>query len=360
MLGIALFSGALLPAHFVWSDSVWVQSSPTAKPFEQKDVKVDGADGDKLMFTNNTSGRQASRKFSEIPQIKLDDDPVFSAAEEAFANGNWTVAGENYRKALGSSSKQWVKDRSSLRLVQASDKSGNFTDAVSGFVELMRTKPALASDHKPQIPKDHPELLDGAIASVKQVLQDPRLNNDQKSVLLNYLLELYGAKGDAAGVNSVMAQLGKVAPTDTASPEARKIQADGKLTQARQMLNQKQYSQALQTIQSNGALFTEPGQQAEALFVVAQAKAALAPADNADQLKDAALAYMRIVANFRTAEGQPHVAEALFSTAQIEEKLKNPKEAMALYHQITAEFKGTPLANAAAQNAARIAAAPKG
>jgi len=224
-------------------------------------------------------------------------------------------------------------------------------------VALMKTKPALATEHKPVIPTGHPELLDPAIETVKQELLDPKLSSDQKTVLLNYLLELYGAKGDSAGASGVMQQLGKVIPTDPNSPEARRIQADGKLTQARQQISQKQFVQATQSLEAAGNLFTDPLQQADALFLIAQAKAAAARPDDSDQLKDAALAYMRVVANFKGTENQPHVAESLFDAAGIEEKLKNTKEAIVIYNQVATEFRTSPLAGAAQQNAARLTTA---
>jgi len=351
-----LLGGLMLPAGWTLADAIWLQSSNTGKPVKLDNVKVDGVQEDKLQFTN-TLGTQTSRPLANIPQMKLDDEPAFSAAEESFAKGDWAAAGDNYRKAIQSTTKDWVKDRSSMRLVDASDKSGNFADAVAGFVELMKTKPAVATQHKPVIPSGHPELLGPAIDTVKQESLDPKLSSDQKTVLLNYLLELYGAKGDTAAASGVMAQLGKVVPTDPNSPEARRIQADGKLTQARQQISQKQYAQAQQSLLAGGNLFTDPLQQADALFLIAQAKAAAAKPDDSDQLKDAALAYMRVVAIFKSVENQPHVAEALFNTAGIEEKLKNTKEAIVIYNQVATEFKSSPLAATAAQNAARLSTA---
>jgi TolA-binding protein len=48
------------------------------------------------------------------------------------------------------------------------------------------------------------------------------------------------------------------------------------------------------------------------------------------------------------------VAEALLRAAAIEEKLKNPQEALALYKQVASEYKGSPAATAAEQSAARL------
>lgn len=355
LAGACLLAAAALSAR---ADTVYLQSG-SGKPVALEGVKVQSVQDQNITFTT-AAGVSNTKPLDHIPEIKLDDEPAFSAAEEAFASGDYAGAADNYRKAIATTSKDWVKDRASTRLVEAADKSGNFGDAVAGFIELMKTRPTLATDHKPTIPKNQPAQLDPAIALVKQESTDPKLSADQKTLLLNYLLELYSAKGDAASAQGVIQQLGSVAPADANSPEAKRIQADSKLAEAKQDLTQHQYAQSIQTLVGNGNLFADPMQQAEALYVIAQAKAGAARPDDPDQLKDAALAFMRVVAVCKDLEGKPHVADALFYTAGIEEKLKNSKEAIALYNQVATEFKASPLAGAAEQNASRLAAAPKG
>jgi TolA-binding protein len=361
---LAVAGGCLLAALSAPAkgDTVFLQSG-TGKPVPLEGVKVEGVEDQSIRFTT-AAGVSNSKPLDHVPQIRLDDEPAFTAAEDAFAKSDWAAAADSYRKAIAGSSKDWVKDRASMRLVEAADKSGNFGDAVAGFIELMKTKPALAAEHKPTIPKNQPAQLDPAIALVKQESIDPKLTADQKTVLLNYLLEMYSAKGDSASAQAVIQQLGKAMPADANSPEARRIQADSKLAEAKQEVTQRQFAQAIHTLESSGNLFTDPMQQAEALYVIAQAKAGAARPDDPDQLKDAALAYMRVVAVCKDIEGKPHVADALFNTAGIEEKLKNLKEAIALYTQVADEFKASPLAAPAVQNAARLGtaanAAPKG
>ena len=351
---IAFAAAAALSAGPLLADTVWVKSGKNPLPFQN--VKVTGIQGDQVQFTTS-AGRQDSRPIAQVPQLAVDDEPALTAAEEAFVKGDWAGAAENYRKAMQSTTKDWVKSRSSLRLLEAADKSGNFGDAVAGFVDLLQTNPAAANDRKPTIPKGHPEQLDPAIAQVKQASANPQLTGDQKAVLLNYLVELYNAKGDNASAAAVLQQLGKVAPAEASSPANRGIQATVTLTAARQAFANKQYAKTVQTLDGASAAFTDAQQQADALFLLAQAKEALAKPDDADQLKDAAIAYMRVVANFKGMEGKPHVGESLLKVAQIEEKLKNSKEALSLYRQVATEFKGTPAAAQADQDANRLAAA---
>jgi len=344
-----------LPAGWAAADTVWLQSGTKGNAIKFDNVKVSNVQGDSLTFTA-ASGNQTIRKLSQVPQIKLDDEPVFSTAEAAFADGDWATAADSYRKAAQTSLKDWIIQRSSLRLLEAAAKSGNFPAAVAGFVDLLQKDPALANDHKPVVPTGKAEQLDPAIAQVKEAAQNAKAP-EQKTVLLNYLVEMYNAKGDAASASAVLQQLGKVAPAEAAAPGNRKIQADVKLTEARQALAQKQYARVIEILDAGANLFADAPQQAEALYLMAEAKAASAKPTDVAELKDAALAYMRVVALFRNVEGKPHVAESLLKTAAIEEKLKNAKEAMAIYQQVAAEFKGSPEAIQAEQNAARLAPA---
>jgi hypothetical protein len=98
---------------------------------------------------------------------------------------------------------------------------------------------------------------------------------------------------------------------------------------------------------------TNRRQQAEALYCLAEAKAATAK-DEAS-LKDAALAYMRVVARAKTARlNSPRVPDALLKTAAIQEKLGAAKEALLLYQQVADEFKGTGRRQNAADGVARL------
>lgn len=341
------------------ADSVWIQSG-SGNPIAISDVKVTGVEGDALLFTT-AAGRQTSKPLANIPQIKLDDEPNFSAAEEAFRDSQFPQAVENYRKSLGSTTKPWLRERAALRLVQAANKSNNFPAAVEGFVDLLQVAPALATDNKPAIPKDA-NAINKAVAFVQQAQKSPQLKPDQKTVLGNFLVELYNAKGDTASANATLGQISK-SPTspEVATQENRRVSADLKMTEARQAYSQRQYGRAVAVLNASGSLFTEPQQRADALYLLAQSTVgAVGNSEDPNQLKDAAIACMRVVAFCESLPGKPHVADALMQVAAIEEKLKNKKEALAVYNQIADEFKGTPAATQAKEAAARLGPADKG
>ncbi len=94
------------------------------------------------------------------------------------------------------------------------------------------------------------------------------------------------------------------------------------------------------------------------MFMLAQAKEGLA-SDDPKALMDAAIAYMRVVANFGKTPDAPHIAESLMKTAAIEEKLSKPEEALRIYNDVASNYKDAPAAQDAAGSAARISAAIK-
>ena len=357
---VALYvAGAVgLWARSALADAVWIQSG-TGNPIALGDVKVIGVQDEALVFTA-PSGKQTTKPLTQVPQIKLDDEPTFSAAEEAYRARDFKAAVDNYQKALETSTKDWLKDRSALRLVQAANAAGNFPAAVHGFILLVQSKPALATDNKPAVPANNP-AIDRAIAELKQALQNAKIAGDRKTVLNNYLVELYTAKGDTAGAAGQMAKADPAAANAAANAESQKVAADAKLTEARQAYAQRQYAKAAQVLNAGGGTFTDARQRADALYLLAQSTAAAAAPNDPAQQKDAAIAYMRVVGACDAMPGKPHVAESLMAVGGIMEKLKSDKEAVAIYNQVVAEFPGTPAGTQAKQNADRLAAAaPKG
>src|SRR5690348_15903951 len=78
---------ALLPAPRAQADTIWLQSG-TGKPIALQNVKVQGAQDENLTFTT-AAGVSNTKPLEHIPLIKMDDEPTFSAAEEAFSKGDW-------------------------------------------------------------------------------------------------------------------------------------------------------------------------------------------------------------------------------------------------------------------------------
>ncbi len=90
-------------------------------------------------------------------------------------------------------------------------------------------------------------------------------------------------------------------------------------------------------------MFIDASQQAEALFILAECRPALA-GNEKDALKDAALAYMRVVAVAKDEPGRPRVVDSLLKTAAILESLNEPQSAARLFEQVVAQYPDDPSA----------------
>ncbi|MDB5290591.1 MAG: hypothetical protein JWL69_1832 [Phycisphaerales bacterium] len=363
-------AAVLLPASASLADTIYYRSSATAKPIAikakvSKIAKVN--DADELYWVSENTGMEAHKPLSDVVQIDCDAEPNLTTAEAAFVKDDWKAAGESYRKASAATASDWVKRRATLRLLQVAQKNGDFQDAVAGFVEMARKEPANAAQNKPTIAGVKPEQIDKAIGVVKQGAVGAKPESQQ--VLLPFLLDLLNAKGDTAEAAKVLAELKKVgapmadasgntaAGNPAAAPaalsgDAQRAEADVSLAEARKAMADGKYDQVAAAITAHSAAFTDAEHQVEALWLLAEAKGAAATTP--DEMKNAALAYMRVVANFKSNPSAPHVADALMKTAAIEEKLKQPSEALAIYNQVAGEFPDGAAAKQAKENADRL------
>ena len=347
---LLVVAAALMAPALARADTVWLRSGTAANALERPNVKVERIEDGLLFFRSEQSDRVTERPLEEVLRITADGEPVFNAAEEAFAAGDWDKAAANYQKSATMSTRQWVKDRSGLRLVAAAEKSGRFSAAVAGWIALLGRDPGLAAKYKPQVPAGaKPGSLDPAVAEVERALNDARLPAEPRQTLLAYQMELARANGDVKRAQAIGTKLAGAAD----APGGAGPNPQLALQLAFLALDQKQYDQAIKQIETAAPSITDPEQQTDALYCVAEARAALAKDDNA--LKDAALAYMRVVARARSARvNSPRVADALLKTAAIQEKLNANKEALLLYQQVADEFKGSEAGNRGAEAAARL------
>lgn len=347
LVGPGMLLGLILLPASASADTVWLRSGTATAALERPNVKVERIENNMLVFRSTTSDRLTERPLEDVLRIAADGENNFNAAEEAFAAGDWDKAAANYQRAATMSPRQWVKDRSSLRLVAAAEKSGKFSAAVAGWVNLLGRDAALAAEYKPQIPAGaKPGSLDAAVAEVEKALNDNRLRAEPRQTLMAFQMELARANGDVKRAQEIGTKIASTGNAAAAGPELA-------LQLAFLALDQKQYDQALKHIDAAAATFAEPEQQTEALFCIAEARAALAKDEAA--MKDAALAYMRVVARAKTARvNSPRVPDALLKTAAIQEKLGAAKEALLLYQQVAEEFKGSDAAARAAEAAQRL------
>src|SRR5205823_10983112 len=170
-------------------------------------------------------------------------------------------------------------------------------------------------------------------------------------------LDILQARKDNAKAIEVMKKLAALKAPATTGPDAGKLLADLKLSSAHIFLQKGDYPKAISEIESAKSSYTEPAQQAEALFCIAQARHGIArQLKTKESMQDAALAYLRVVARFSEVPSAPHVPESLLAAASIMEDLNDPAGARRLYQEVVSRYNSDPAAQTARQSLARLPA----
>jgi len=316
-------------------------------------VKIDGSN-----LVIRVQGRDTTRDIAKVQRLEIDGEPAFTDAEKAYATARaegtaeadrkaaYEKAVEGYQKAVKSSNKEWLRDWSALRLVDAAAKANRFDAAVTGWISLVLKDPELASKYKPALPDERSAFLNSAAVEVQGAANGSKVSDAARSQLLGFLLDLHRARKDDTAAGKVAEQIMKAGGDVGSDPAAARAMGDLRLNLAKIALDRKDYDKALSEIESSKALLVEPPQQAEAMYVIAEcANGKLGDKTDAQAVRDVALAYMRVVAHFKDVPAaSPRVADSLFKTAQLLERAASPFEATRLYEQVASQYKDSPAA----------------
>lgn len=337
----------VLPIVHANADTLWIGETTVAKAIKSDNVKITAIKGDKLFYSTD-SGMQTSQPLARLPQINIEGETAFNTAENAYGSGDMDAAITGYQQVLqNASAKDWMQSRAAARLIAAAKVKNRYDAEVSAYCSLLLKDPTTAAANKPGTPPEHSPYLDSALTSVSKTL-DSASTSTQKGTLLSLQLEIDRAKGDKSAVSATLQQLvalGGANPADVVMLKLASASVD---------LDAKAYDKALADIEQNRALFTEPDQQVDALWVLAQAHMGIdGNTADPDKLKDLALNYMRVVTfGSKIQPDRPHVADSLVAAAEIEMKLGEKTAAQQLYQQVAKDkaFATTP-AGAKAQTA---------
>jgi TolA-binding protein len=335
------------------ADTLWIGSTGTGA-IQITNAKITKVERGLIFFT--TSGSETSRELNRVQKINIDGEPAFNVAEEAFADGKFPAAVDGYLRTVRSATKPWLKDWSAARLLAAADKANRFDAAATAYIALVTRDPANAAVQRPLLPAERSTFLDGAANEVNAALGTANLTDDQRVGLLGFLVDIQRSRGDKAAEDQAADKLDEILAKDPTKPAAAAAITRRKLQSARAALDAKEFARAASEIVANRNAFTDPAQQADALFILAEAKnGQVAGKNDPPVLKDVALAYMRVVANFRDVpSAKTQAAEALLKTAEIYERLHEPQTAAKVYAQVATEFPDTPAAANAKQAAQRL------
>ena len=318
------------------------------------DVRISGIVEGRIAFQENQTGRQAQRDLAQVTRVALDDEPKLERAEFAYAQRDWATAAASYRQVMGTTRRPWVRAWVAPRLVECAENTRDLSATVAGYVALVQTNPARAGTYTPVVPEAAPEALATAAQDVSTALSQGNLTPQQRACLNGFLLDIHRARKDTGSADALLDEMLKSGDAGAARAVVRK-----KLDAVGALIERKEFQKAIDQVNEVRHIFVEQRDQAEALYYLAEAASGLATTASSpepNKLKDAALAYMRIVAHFKDAPGAPFVAPALLKTAAIEEQLANRSAAKKIYEQVQSEFANTPAAANAQSNLTRLRA----
>src|SRR5262245_58183996 len=116
---IILWSLVIGQWSLVRADTLWV-GSPGGGAIPIQNAKVLKIENDTIFFSAN--GADSKRELLKVQRMLIDNEPAFNGAEEAFAAGKWDAAVEGYQKTISATSKSWLRDYTTLKLLTAADK----------------------------------------------------------------------------------------------------------------------------------------------------------------------------------------------------------------------------------------------
>lgn len=345
-VAMALCGGSLRADTVAQTNAVGTGAGTEAKNVRIRDVLPASADKPSmLVFVFQGNERQV--ELSKVWTLTIDDDPGLTEADLSYRAREFDKAVDGFQKvARGGTS--WKVRYVTPRLVDAANRANRFDAAITAYLGYVRVDPAGATSYKPTLPAKGSKLLDDAVTQTETALRSAS-DDAQRRAFLSFLLDVQTARGDDAARLRVLAQLEKLVGDLGNDPASQTMLADIRLGQARSKVVEKQFADAIKLIEENADRFVDPRQQAAALFTIAEARAGLAkPDDSAAQL-DVAVAYMKVVANFRKADGAPFVVESLMRAAAVLEVQKDLDGARGLYESVVTDFPDHELAKSAQQ-----------
>src|SRR5947207_116774 len=231
--------------------------------------------------------------------MRIDDEPAFNTAEDAYQAQKYDVATDGYFKTLKSSAKEWLKQYVAPRLVDSAQKANRFDAAAFAYTTMLVHDPTTAKEIKLAIPQQNSTYLTSAIVDAKTAMADTKLTPEQKLAVGNFLLELEKAKRDPMA-GSALNEAKTAAGESPAAAAASSALAKQRLDAAALALQQKDYTKAVAEINAARAAYRTPADQAQALYTLAEAQAGIAAisagGNDENASKDTAIAYLRVVA----------------------------------------------------------------
>ena len=353
ILAVCICVAGASASPFARADEIVLAAADGHSPGQRiADVTIRKIEGDNLFYAQS-NGVDASRPLGRVLQIAMPADPNFTAGEGAYAGGNLPSAVDGYLKALRTND-AWKIRRAAPRLIEAAGVAKRFDAAVAGYVAYAKLDPAAAAGSKPALPERGSAFLDDAAkqldAAVRAAATDP-----ERQALLALALDVQLARADQTSAQAIADQLAKLAgangPND---PALAALAANVRLSQARLAITAGRFADANAAIDTAAPQLTDPRQQAEALFIRAEAQAGLITPNDSNARLDAAAAFMRVVANASANDGEPFISDSMLRAATLLADAGDVAGAKALCTQLASEFPSASATTEAAALAKRL------
>jgi tetratricopeptide (TPR) repeat protein len=339
------------------ADDVYYKSGPQAAELQMKNVTIKTVKDGELYFTI-TGGGERHRPIDEVGRIELNGEPQFNAADKAFSDGRsakdeasgrpkFSEAVAGYQQTLGSTNKPWLKDYIAHRMAVAAPRSGRLDAALEAWRVTAERDPAAAAKSKPSLDGIDPKSQ--YLSNATKALQGWAAASNKPDVQRTYLEMLYDVQTAMGDADAAIKTLERRVALGGTPEEIAKVQLD----LAQNDLANKRFDAAAERAgKINLAALNETG-RADVAYILAECKGArMRPAAPAEQWKDLAIDYMRVVA------GAPQSASAgaaLLKVAEIHEtSLKDPETALKIYQQVVREHANTPAGQAAQKGVERL------
>ena len=319
-----------------------------------KNVTIDKVESDKLIYKTQV-GAPGERTINDAMKLTITDEPNLVPAEDFFAAGKWADAVDAYQKVLRSTPKAWLKDYSAIRLLKAGEKSERFDAVVGAYIHLLAKDPVWAKDLKINFPADPANAYLKTAATQVDTAYAAEKDQAKQTTLDVFRMNIARAMKDEATTLKIAERLSKSAGNGSSGAIDPTVVAgitEGKLNLVQATLEKKDFAGAQKGLEQVKGAVVDPKQQADWLWMNAEANAGAAgDTKDATTLKNMAVDYMRVVANFPTGA---HASQALLKTAAIMEKLDDAKAASAVYAQVSHDYADQPAGRDAKQAMERL------
>ena len=306
---VAMAVGAFVPAVCVADTLLFTNK------LEYKDCRVTGIEGGAILFDLPPGAQK--KPMAQVAKIIIDNEPAFNNAEALFAQQQWDKATDEYEKAVRGTTKLWIKEWCSVRLLEAAQKGGRFDVVVRNYIAVALKTPDTARAITLNMPKADSAYLPEAIKAAQTACDAAVANPKAQEVLGKLIVDLYSAKGDAKGAElATQRQAEYSARANPNSPETLELLMRVKLAKINTDLAAGKFDDVIKGIDAVAANVLNPADQLNMLWAMAEArKGKLGTAGTKDEWKEIAIAYMRVVANGKASD--PKVIDALLKVAEI-------------------------------------------